>query len=338
MDAPKISVIIPMYNAERFIRQTLISVLASKFADYEVIVVDDCSTDSSVAEVEKILPHFNGQLKIFSTDTNSGGAGIPRNIGIKNSLGKYITFLDADDFLLPTALADFFNVAEEFQADVVHTEKFLAFKDAGQSTFKREELSQLKYEAGDCVEAPTFEPYDLREKLQRCIGGKFIWMPWSKLYRRDFLIENRIDFPDMKLTEDLVFCFRCLCFAKNYLRVPHVTNIYRMNQSSVSKKIMTSADGVKLWLSSITEGINRIFAALNELEYFRRDTELQYLATKFLVPTYFDFIENLFTSVKAHEVLKIFYDELQNPALDPKGKDIVSAYLFAERALINRNA
>ncbi|MBE8953255.1 MAG: glycosyltransferase family 2 protein [Quinella sp. 1Q7] len=334
MDTPKISVIIPMYNAERFIRQTLISVLASKFADYEVIVVDDCSTDSSVAEAEKLLPHFDGRLKIFSTQTNSGGAGVPRNIAIKNSAGKYITFLDADDFLLPTALADFYGVAEEYQADVVHTEKFFGFKDAGQQNFKREELKLLKYEAGECVEMPTLEPPDLRGRLQRCIDGKFIWMPWSKLYRRDFLLENRIDFPDMKLTEDLVFCFRCLCFAENYVRVPHVTNVYRMNQNSVSKRPMTPTDGVKLWLSSLTEGVRRIYDFLESREDFRRDSQLQYLAAKFLVPTYFSFIRNLFTGLEPHEVLKIFYDELQNPALDPKGKDIVAAYLLAERALI----
>jgi len=333
MDTPKISVIIPLYNAERFIRQTLISVLASKFADYEVIVVDDCSTDSSVAVAEKLLPHFNGRLKIFSTQTNSGGAGVPRNIGIKNSAGKYITFLDADDFLLPTALADFYGVAEEFRADVVHTEKFFGFKDAGQQNFKREELTLLMHDGVDCVEEPTLEPHDLRGRLQRCIDGKFIWMPWSKLYRRDFLLENRIDFPDMKLTEDLVFCFRCLCFAENYVRVPHVTNVYRMNQNSVSKKRFASEDGVKLWLSSVTEGVRRIFDFLNTREDFRRDSQLQYLAAKFLVPTYFSFIKTLFTTKQPHEVPKIFYDELQNPALDPKGKDIVAAYLFAERAL-----
>ena len=83
MSEPKISVIVPMFNAEKFIRQCLISVLASKFADYEVIIVDDCSSDNSVAEVEKLLPHFNGRLKIIRMEKNSGGAGIPRNIGIK---------------------------------------------------------------------------------------------------------------------------------------------------------------------------------------------------------------------------------------------------------------
>ena len=121
MHEPKISVIIPLYNAEKYIRQCLISVLSSKFKDYEVLVVDDCSTDNSVAEVKKLMPHFDGRLKLLSTEKNSGGAGIPRNVGMQNAVGVYIIFVDADDFILPTSLGDFFELAEEFNADVVHT-------------------------------------------------------------------------------------------------------------------------------------------------------------------------------------------------------------------------
>lgn len=239
-------------------------------------------------------------------------------------------FLDADDFLLPTALADLYGVAEEFQADVVHTEKFFTF-DGANISFRREDLTLKKYESGAPVDEPTLEPADLRERIQRCIAGKFLWMPWSKLYRRDFLRDNRIEFPDMALTEDLVFCFKCLCFAEKYLRVPAETNIYRENTQSVSKKAMTSESGVKLWLSSITEGMSRIFDFMNEREDFRRSSELRQLTAKFLVDTYFSFIQNLFTSKQPHEVPQIFYDELQNPALNQHGKDLVAAYLLAER-------
>lgn len=333
MNAPKISVIIPLYNAERFIRQCLISVLSSKFTDYEVIVVDDCSTDTSVAEVEKLVPHFDGRLKIFRLETNSGGAGVPRNIGIRRAAGKYICFLDADDFLLPTALGDFIDAAEKFQADVVHTEKFLSFKDTGKGNFTREDLTLQKYEAGDCVEMPTFEPADLGERIRRCIAGKFLWMPWGKFYRRELLFKHQIDFPDMALTEDLVFCFKALCCAKNYMRVPFVTNIYRVNKNSVSKKIMSSEDGVKLWLKSITEGMNRILTLINELASAHCRPEWNYLTAEFLMKTYFSFIRNLFQGLKPHDVQKIFYDELQNPALDLHGKNLIAAYLYAERAL-----
>ena len=336
MTAPKVSIIIPLYNAERFIRQTLISVLASKFTDYEVIVVDDCSTDSSVEQVEKLSEHFNGRLKIFSTQTNSGGAGVPRNVGMKNSSGKYICFLDADDMLLPTALGDFFDVAEKFHADVVHTEKFFAFTDKGTSNFRREDLILRKDEAGEPVDVPTLETKDLRERIRRCGEGCFLWMPWGKLYRRKFLLENKLEFPDMAFTEDLVFGFNCFMCAKKYLRVPLVTNIYRENQNSVSKKILSSRDGVKLWLRSITDGLSLIADFMDE-HRLSRQPDVKYLAADFLVPTYFSFIKNLFQGLKPHEVEKIFFDELQNPALNPTGKNIFVAHMCAERTL-NRNA
>ena len=330
--APKVSVIIPMYNAARFVRQTLISVLASKFTDYEVIVVDDCSTDSSVAEAEKLSEHFDGRLKIFSTQTNSGGAGIPRNVGLEHAAGKYICFLDADDMLLPTALAGFVDAAEKFHADVVHTEKFFAFSDRGESNFRRENLILRRDEAGAPVDNPTFEPDDLRDRIRRCGEGRFLWMPWGKLYRRKFLTENEIDFPNMAFTEDLVFGFNCLLCAKKYLRVPFVTNIYRENQNSVSKKILSSRDGVKLWLRSVTDGLSLIADFMDAHKLSRRP-DTKYLVANFLVPTYFSFITNLFQGVESHEVEKIFFDELQNPALNPTGKNILLAHLCAARTL-----
>ena len=128
MNEPKISVVIPLYNAEKYIRQCLVSVLASKFQDYEVLVVDDCSTDNSVAEVEKLAPYFGERLKILSTDKNSGGPGIPRNVGIENAAGKYVTFIDNDDLFTTNALRDMYDAAEQTQADVIHAEKFLAEK------------------------------------------------------------------------------------------------------------------------------------------------------------------------------------------------------------------
>ena len=322
-----------MYNTEKYIRQCLISILASKFKDYEVIVIDDCSTDNSLAEAKKLLPHFNGRLKIFSTNKNSGGAGIPRNVGIKKAAGKYITFVDSDDFVLPTALDNFFGSAEEFQADVVHTEKFLVFNDTGKGNFLWEELTLKRYETGDCVEVPTLEPEDLTERIQRYIAGKFLWVPWGKLFRRKLIVENNIDFPQMKNSSDMVFCFKCMCLAKNYLRVPHVVNIYRVFEGSTSRKVLTSSEGVRRWLSVVTIGLQSIEEFMSELEFFKTYPNCRREVLKFFIDKHLGFIRNLFQGLQPHEVQEIFFDELQNPELNLNGKNLVAAYLYTERAL-----
>ena len=330
MNAPKISVIIPLYNAEKFIRQCLISVLSSKFQGYEVLVVDDCSTDGSVAEVNKLLPHFDGRLKIFSTEKNSGGAGVPRNVGIKNATGKYLTFVDNDDMLLPTALENFFDAAEEFRADVVHTTKSFVFRG---DDFKRENLQLQSDDSDDFYGTPRLEPEELATRMKDYVDGKFFWLPWGKLFRRNFLLDNRIDFPRMQFSEDMVFCFKCLCLAKNYLRVPFVANIHEIRSDSASKKSMSSSEGVVRWLNVVTAGSKSLDDFMGEREFFRANPATRRAVLKFFVDKHFGMIKNLFQGLEPHEVQEIFFDELQNPALPAVGKNLVAAYLLAERAL-----
>ena len=330
MNAPKISVIIPLYNAERFIRECLISVLASKFKDYEVLVVDDCSTDNSLAEVRKLLPHFDGRLKIFSTEENSGGPGIPRNIGVKNSSANYVTFIDNDDLILPDALENFFTVAEFYDADVVCSEKYLELKGDNELTGKNlQGVSNLNVE--DLVDAPTLETFDIAERIRRDMADMFLILPWGKLYRRDFLLENEIFFPQMKYAEDVPFCFKCLCLAKNYVRILHVTNIHRHRMGSAGLGIVDNlVEGVRPWLDVLTKNISELddFTSRFDLE-----PNLRHEILSHYVRLHFRMIRNLFTGVPPYVVQKIFYDELQNPALNSAGKDFVLAYLFAEKFL-----
>ena len=97
---PAISVIIPVYNAEKYIQQCLSSILIQTFQDYEVIVVDDCSTDDSIKIIELMMPIFKDKLKLIKRSKNSGSPAIPRNIGMRCSRGKYISFQEVNIFLL----------------------------------------------------------------------------------------------------------------------------------------------------------------------------------------------------------------------------------------------
>jgi teichuronic acid biosynthesis glycosyltransferase TuaG len=102
-ELPLVSVIIPMFNASPFIAETIESVLSQSYRNWEVYIIDNCSTDSS----RQVVDHYvqrNKRINLLSTEFNSGSPARPRNLGLKNAKGKYIAFLDADDLWCPDKL------------------------------------------------------------------------------------------------------------------------------------------------------------------------------------------------------------------------------------------
>ncbi len=98
-----VSIITPCYNAVRCIQDTIQSVISQTYQDWEMLIVDDCSTDNSV-DIVRSLAEKEPRIKLFSTEKPSGSPSLPRNIGIENAKGEYIAFLDADDLWLPDKL------------------------------------------------------------------------------------------------------------------------------------------------------------------------------------------------------------------------------------------
>ena len=96
-----ISVIIAMYNTEKYIGECLESLLAQTFQEFEVILIDDCSTDNGNAVARSYTKKFNGRLKLVRLKKNSGNNGIPNNMGLALSRGEYVLFMDSDDTVTP---------------------------------------------------------------------------------------------------------------------------------------------------------------------------------------------------------------------------------------------
>lgn len=101
--SPLVSIVIPLYNAENYIEETLQSVLNQTYKNYEVIVVDNASTDASLDTVNRIAQQLE-RFKLIRCEQNSGGPASPRNIGIRHSQGEFIAFLDSDDVWYPEKL------------------------------------------------------------------------------------------------------------------------------------------------------------------------------------------------------------------------------------------
>jgi glycosyltransferase involved in cell wall biosynthesis len=137
---PHFTVIIPLYNKENFVENTLKSIINQTFTDYEVLIVDDCSTDASVA---KIQPFLSDKIRIISHSKNSG-LSASRNTGIKNASAQYITFLDADDTWKPTLLESFYNMMQQFPEEAIFATNYVEVYENGEIILPKNSTSDLK--------------------------------------------------------------------------------------------------------------------------------------------------------------------------------------------------
>lgn len=144
-DSPLVSVIIPLYNAERYIAETIESVINQTYENWELIVVDDCSTDKS-REIVRSFASKDNRIRLIESETNFGGPARPRNIGIDNSKGEYIAFLDADDLWLSMKLEDQLEYMIDNDLDFSSTNK-IDFDKNGEKRekfIKRIQLNMLR--------------------------------------------------------------------------------------------------------------------------------------------------------------------------------------------------
>ena len=105
MQNPLVSVIVPCFNAEKYIDQTIQSVIAQSYVNWELILVDDCSTDQTLKKIQKYSEEDN-RIRVFTTDFQSGSPSNPRNIGLSVAKGELVAFLDADDIWLTNKLQE----------------------------------------------------------------------------------------------------------------------------------------------------------------------------------------------------------------------------------------
>ena len=270
---PAISVVIPLYNVEKYVGECLDSLLAQTFQDFEVIVVDDCSTDSSPAIVESYASKFSGRLQLTHMRKNTGSAGLPRNKGIELSRGDYVYFIDPDDAITPTALEELYSVAKKFDADVVHCEKWYAVPDTfWHDAEYRKNLRPTVYPSGERIF--TKEPALLTEDfVQRINEFSKRWLTWSvclQFVRRNFIFNNEIRFTNICF-EDFIFTACSICSAKKYIVIPNTVYFYRQREGSAINSNPNLPTLIKRQVKALTEGIKYLDEFLNEREELIRE-------------------------------------------------------------------
>ncbi len=265
-----------MYNAEKYIAECLDSILAQTLQDFEVIVVDDCSTDKSCEIVESYLQKFDGKLQLIRSEKNSDHhIGMQRNKGLRNARGKYVYFLDNDDAVVENGFEVLVNIAEEFNADVVHSDNryILPINDFNDIFTK---CSAHAKEVAAKIKKSDIVSIDLPERIRRFTSHNLKWEPWNHFVKREFLTKNNLEFPKLSIADDMVFTFFLICAAENFVVTPNFFYIWRAHQDSASRKKSSAEKTLNIWFGDILLGIQATDECMQRYDFFKENPNYRY--------------------------------------------------------------
>ncbi|QWD49700.1 glycosyltransferase [Polynucleobacter paneuropaeus] len=192
-----ITFIVPVYNVEKYLAKCVHSLISQSCNDFEILLINDGSTDGSL-EICEELASQHVCIKVF-TQLNSG-QGQARNLGLQNASGEFIAYVDADDWVEPTLVADALTLMNKTDADFMSFG--IRFVEESGKVRKTINSFNKNFLLGREI---FFDAMLERNILTVC---------WNKIYKKSFLVENQILFPDIKVNEDIVYSRLCSFFAK----------------------------------------------------------------------------------------------------------------------------
>ena len=245
MTQPLVSVIIPVYNAEKYLRESLDAVLHQTLKDIEVICVDDGSTDGSL-DILRDYESKDSRIKVYTQ--NNKFAGVARNNGFSHATGKYCIFLDSDDLFDKKLLEKTYNKAEKDHADIV------AFN------FDRfDEKGHIENRKGIHTEwlpknTKVFSYRDCPDYIMSVVNPT----PWTKLYRSSFISDNNLKFDEISTTNDISFASVSVAKAKRITYLKDCLVHYRVDlagsiSSAKPKKLGNTLMAVRSAISQASE-------------------------------------------------------------------------------------
>lgn len=202
---PAISIIIPAYNKGSFIFETLESCINQTYSDCEIIIVDDCSKDETINEIQKFLKIYRQTPITLLCNEENMGVSFSRNIGIQKAIGEYVLFLDADDILHPDAIYILYQTAQKNNADIVFSQREYF---SGNNQFKN-----------DIVQSCDLQVQVLSSPPQTSVGV---------LFRKSIIDQHKILFePELRNGEDTLFTALFFCLSRNMYRICYPLYMYR---------------------------------------------------------------------------------------------------------------
>ena len=255
----KVSIILPVYNVEKYIDETMESIINQTMSieDIEVIFIDDNSTDNSKEIIKKYINEYKHFKGVF-LESNSGSCGKPRNVGIDYITGEYVIFGDPDDIFLEDACEKLYNCAKENKSDIV-IGKFVQFDSKGLSYDKMDKVLTEKI---------------INCKIEECPELlKTSYNMMKKIYKTDFVKEKKLLFPENVISQDSVFTVESFFKARRISYIPEFIFKYRIRQEK---------DNL-----SATQRINKkyfedfIFVRNRVIELYEEYEKINYIDTRY---------------------------------------------------------
>ena len=222
---PKVSIIVPIYNVEKYLRECLDSLINQTLEDIEIICVDDGSTDNSLAILQEYANN-DSRIKIISQENQ--GQGIARNKGIDIANGEYIQFIDPDDWVETNMLEKLYKFANENNSNVVRFNDNIYYDYSGE--FKKDDfVKHIKKEYNYDLNKKAY--YNWRDFKKGCLTNLGL-ASWLYFYKTDFIKRNNIRFAPNKRSEDHLFTDGAILLADKVDFLDEYLYFYRKRSGS----------------------------------------------------------------------------------------------------------
>lgn len=239
--SPKVSVIVPVYNSEKYIEKCLNSIIEQTYKDFELIVINDGSKDNSLEILEKYKNDFPKVITLINQENI--GVSKTRNNAIKMAKGKYVMFIDNDDFIDKDYIETFINEAEKEDYDVVL------------GGYRRPN------EKGEIIK---------KLKLPQEEWAKFmIFAPWARIYKKEYLLKNDIEFLSVNIGEDVYFNIQAMMISKKIKIIDYIGYNWFFNTESVSNTTQKNIQNLQVF-----ELLNNCYNVLKEKNVLENNYEI----------------------------------------------------------------
>lgn len=270
----ELTVIVPVYNVEKYLKECLDSIYALENIEYEVILVNDGSTDNSLEILKEYEKKYDGITRLI--DKKNGGLSSARNAGIKAARGEYLSFIDSDDIIDTKLFEEFFKEGKELDLDImVGNMRYFSENKKGDPLFRSSEIKKLPVSKGTKFFATLFEG-------DKCFREEVV----DDIYKREFICENKLYFHDEIIHEDSFFTPMIYLKAKRVKYIDKAFYFYRQRSGSIMSKVTTKS----------IESLERIcFMLLNE---YKKTDENGKKALSKLLPSFYKVVLYRYISMK----------------------------------------